>query len=118
MSVLVAAAPEEARSIARDVLGPVLRLPVADREVLLDTVNSWISNGGSTKRAARELYCHPNTVRYRLQRVQNELQMSLTDPSALAELVLALRAWHLLAGTVPMSDGPGRLMLVAQHNAS
>jgi PucR-like helix-turn-helix protein/diguanylate cyclase with GGDEF domain len=118
VSVLVAAAPEEARSIARDALGPVLRLPVADREVLLDTVNSWISNGGSTKRAARELYCHPNTVRYRLQRLQTELRMSLTDPSALAELVLALRAWQLLADTVPMPESPGRLQVVAQHNAS
>jgi DNA-binding PucR family transcriptional regulator len=63
------------------------------------------------------LYCHPNTIRYRLQRLQTELRMSLSDPTALAELVLALRAWQLLAGTVPMPESPGRLQVVAQHNA-
>jgi PucR C-terminal helix-turn-helix domain/GGDEF-like domain len=117
VSVLVAAAPEEAGRIARHVLAPILRLPAADRDVLLNTVDSWISKGGSIKRAAAALYCHPNTVRYRLQRVQAGLGMSLSDPSALAELVLALRARRLVANAMPVPEDPAELRIVAQHNA-
>lgn len=73
-----------------------MALPAADRDVLLATVDAWVANAGSAKRTAGQLYCHPNTVRYRLQRVQNELRMSLTDPNAVAQLVVALRAWRML----------------------
>jgi hypothetical protein len=69
--------------------------------MLLDTVDAWVANAGSAKRTAGQLYCHPNTVRYRLQRVQNELGMSLTDPSAVAQLVVALRAWRMLGDARP-----------------
>jgi PucR-like helix-turn-helix protein len=105
ISMLVAAAPKEATSIAQSLLAPVLALPAADRDVLLDTVDAWVANAGSAKRTAGQLYCHPNTVRYRLQRVQTELRMSLTDPSAVAQLVVALRAWRLLGGARPPATG-------------
>jgi hypothetical protein len=118
VSMLVAAAPEEAAGIARHLLAPILELPVADRELLLHTVDVWIGAGGSTKRAACELYCHPNTVRYRLQRVQTELRMSLTDPSALAELVVALRAWRLFGNARPLPLRPGSLRVVAGDNSN
>ena len=96
VSMIVAAAPQEATSIARSLLAPILALPAADRDMLLGTVDAWVANAGSAKRTAGQLYCHPNTVRYRLQRVQTELRMSFKDPSALAHLVVALRAWRLL----------------------
>jgi DNA-binding PucR family transcriptional regulator len=78
-----------------------LALPAADRDVLLDTVDAWVGNAGSAKQTAGQLYCHPNTVRYRLQRVQHELRMSLTDPNAVAQLVVALRAWRMLGDARP-----------------
>jgi hypothetical protein len=102
LGMLVAAAPDESVDIAHRVLRPVLRLPAADRAMLLDTLDSWIRSGGSTKLSAAELHCHPNTVRYRLQRLQSELHMSLTDPIALSLLVIALRAWQLFGGVKPL----------------
>ena len=111
VSMLVAAAPQEATYIAQSLLAPVLALPAADRDVLLDTVDAWVANAGSAKRTAGQLYCHPNTVRYRLQRVQTELRMSLTDPSAVAQLVVALRAWRLLGdGRPPATGQTGRAL--------
>jgi hypothetical protein len=109
VSMIVAAAPQEATSIAQSLLAPILALPAADRDMLLGTVDAWVANAGSAKRTAGQLYCHPNTVRYRLQRVQSELRMSLTDPSALADLVVGLRAWRLLGdGGRPATHQTGR----------
>lgn len=100
-AMLVAASPDESIDIARRVLRPVLALPAGERTMLLATVESWLRNGGSARRTAGELHCHPNTVRYRLQRLQTELHLSLTDPVALSSLVIALRAWQLFGSTRP-----------------
>lgn len=100
VAMLVAAAPAETSDIAHQVLRPLLGLPAPERTVLLDTLESWIVAGGSVKKAAHQLHCHPNTVRYRLQRVQGELKLSLTDPNAVTLVVVALRAWRRF-GAVP-----------------
>jgi hypothetical protein len=102
LAMLVAAAPDEAVDIAHRVLRPVLVLPPAERAMLLDTLESWTRHGGSTKRAAAELHCHPNTVRYRLQRLQTELTLSLTDPLAVSLVVVALRSWRLFGNSKPL----------------
>jgi sugar diacid utilization regulator len=103
LAMLVAAAPEESAEIAHRMLRPIFALPPAERAVLLGTLDTWVRNDGSMKSSAAELHCHPNTVRYRLQRVQSELHISLSDPEALALLVVALRAWHLFGDTIPLS---------------
>lgn len=102
LAMLVAAAPDEAVDIAHRVLRPVLALPPAERAMLLDTLESWTRHGGSTKRAAAELHCHPNTVRYRLQRLQSELKLALTDPLAVSLVVVALRSWRLFGNSKPL----------------
>jgi hypothetical protein len=118
LSTLIAAAPEAASHIARQQLMPILDLPVAERDVLLDTVEVWLSNGGSTKRAAGRLYCHANTVRYRLHRVQTHLGVSLTDPVEAAQLIVALRAWRLFGDPAAQPVSPRRLRLVPLDNAT
>ncbi|GGS36841.1 PucR family transcriptional regulator [Actinokineospora fastidiosa] len=90
LSGLVAGAPETSAQLARQVLGPVLALD--DRDVLLSTLHTWYTCGGSTRLTAQRLYCHPNTVRHRLRRVTDELGRSLTDPADVTELGTALRA--------------------------
>ena len=56
--------------IAREVLG-ALREPEAQRTGLLRTLAVYLRENGSLQRAARELHVHPNTVTYRLNRVQD-----------------------------------------------
>jgi DNA-binding PucR family transcriptional regulator len=73
----------------------VLNLPPEDRDALLDTVQAFLDNAGSSDRAAKVLHCHPNTVRYRLRRVRELTGRSLTDPIALAELATAAQAVRL-----------------------
>jgi hypothetical protein len=101
LRVLAAAAPEAAGSLVRVVLGPVLDLPDQDRSTLLGTLRAWFDAAGSAVEAGKRIYCHPNTVRYRLRRMQELTGRSLDDPRAVAELLAALDALHLMPGPEP-----------------
>jgi PucR C-terminal helix-turn-helix domain/GGDEF-like domain len=99
LRVLVAAAPDAAGELARAVLGPVLDLPAQDRSTLLDTLRAWFDAGGSAAEAGKRIYCHPNTVRYRLRRFQEHTGRSLDDPTGAAELLAALEALGVMHRT-------------------
>src|SRR5262249_32831291 len=90
--VLLATAPEAAIAVARGILGPVLALPAAECDSLLCTVEAWFAAKGATSEAAERLHVHRNTVRYRLRRVTELTGRSLTEPSGIAEIHLALEA--------------------------
>ncbi|UQS24630.1 helix-turn-helix domain-containing protein [Amycolatopsis thermalba] len=96
VAVLIAAAPGEAERVASAVFGPLLDLPPADRKVLVDTLDAWFACAGSAAEAGKRLYCHPNTVRYRLRRVEELTGRGLGDPRAVAELATALQVVRLL----------------------
>jgi hypothetical protein len=96
LDVLVAAAPQAALGVARTVLGGLLELPVDDRNQLRGTLGAWVTAKGSARDAGAALFCHPNTVRYRLHRIESLTGRQLTDPEDLAELVAAARAWSQL----------------------
>jgi hypothetical protein len=98
LRVLAAAAPDAAGELVRAVLGPVLDLPAQDRSSLLRTLQAWFDAGGSAVETGKRLYCHPNTVRYRLRRLQEHTGRSLEDPRAVAELLAALDALRLTRG--------------------
>ncbi|KUJ41293.1 transcriptional regulator, Fis family protein [Streptomyces albus subsp. albus] len=96
VAMLVAAAPDEAGRIARAVFDRVLELPVEERTRLLETLECWFAAGGSAAEAGRLLYCHRNTVRYRLRRLEELTGRSLQDPRAVADLGAALQALRLV----------------------
>jgi DNA-binding PucR family transcriptional regulator len=73
-------------------------LAVTERELLLGTLRTWMDCGGNTSAAARELYGHRNTVRNRLQRVEELSGQSLSDPRGIASLSIAAEGARLLEG--------------------
>ncbi|QUH01851.1 helix-turn-helix domain-containing protein [Saccharopolyspora erythraea] len=91
---LLAHSADEGDRIVEQVLGPVLALPAQDRDALLDTLQTWFDHDGSADNAAQQLYCHPNTVRYRLRRLHELTHRSLTRPHDVADLAVALEAYH------------------------
>ena len=96
IAVMLASVPELGRNVADVVLGPVLALPAADRDALLDTMRAWFASNGSASSAAARLHMHRNTVHYRLRRVESLTGRSFTDPSAVGELHLALESIRIL----------------------
>jgi sugar diacid utilization regulator len=61
---------EELRSFAREVLGALTAHEARRRSGLARTLAAYLRENGSLQRAARELHVHPNTVTYRLNRVE------------------------------------------------
>ncbi|MGF6883116.1 hypothetical protein ABIA39_002057 [Nocardia sp. GAS34] len=95
LAALVVCAPGEGLRLASRVLGPVLALPAEDRAMLIETLWVYLSNLGSAENAAQLLYCHANTVRYRLRRLQDLTGRHLSDPCDAAELMAAVYALRL-----------------------
>jgi len=62
---------DELRSFGREVLGPLLAHEARHRSGLLRSLAVYLRENGSLQRAARELHVHPNTVTYRLNRVES-----------------------------------------------
>ncbi|MEV0078330.1 helix-turn-helix domain-containing protein [Nocardia neocaledoniensis] len=83
---------ETTRRFVLRVLGGVLATPDHERTTLLTTATVWIDARGSAAEAGRQLYCHENTVRQRIRRLEEHLGGALDDPRVLSDLTIALRA--------------------------
>jgi hypothetical protein len=106
LAAVMACEPGEGRRLAKEVLGAVLELSPEDNGVLLDTLYAYLDHAGSAKDAADAIYCHPNTVRYRLRRLQSLTGRSLSDPQGSAELAAAAYALRFSSDPALL---PGRL---------
>lgn len=94
-TALVVSQPELAERLVADVFGTLMELDPADRVVLLETLDAWLSCEGSAGRTAGRLYCHRNTVFNRLRRLEQLTSRSLSRPRDLIEMTLALDAFRL-----------------------
>jgi PucR C-terminal helix-turn-helix domain/GAF domain/GGDEF-like domain len=71
-------------------------LPDEDREILFETFRVWQDSDASVSAVADRLYCHPNTVRHRLRRIEKRTGRSLSRPRDLAELCLVFEVQRRL----------------------
>lgn len=92
------AAPETMVKSAGATLACFGDLPDEEREVLFETFRVWQDTDGSLVASAEQLCCHPNTVRYRLQRIEKRTGRSLSRPRDVAELCLAFEVQRRLIG--------------------
>jgi hypothetical protein len=83
------AAPEVMIKSARSALACFDDLPDDEREILFETFRVWQDSDASVGGTAERLCCHPNTVRYRLRRIEKRTGRSLSRPRDIAELCLA-----------------------------
>lgn len=82
---------------ARRALAHELYLPLSEAGGgLLDTLITFLDYGSSVEAAARTLFVHANTVRYRLRRIHEVTGYSPTDPRDAYTLRMALTLGRLL----------------------
>jgi PucR C-terminal helix-turn-helix domain len=67
-----------------------------ERDTLYETFQAWVDNDGSPRAVGELLFCHPNTVRYRLHRIEQRTGRSLSKPRDVAELCLAFEVQRRL----------------------
>lgn len=94
------------RALAGDRLALAELAAVTERlaesgEVVVETVRAYLGTGGSLEATAREVFVHPNTVRYRLRRAAQETGVLATTPRGAWTLQIALTLSAL-------NDGRGR----------
>ena len=71
-------------------------LPDEERVLLFETFRVWQDNDALVSAAAAQLFCHPNTVRHRLRRIEKHTGRSLSRPKDVAELCLAFEVHRRL----------------------
>ncbi|RZU19729.1 PucR-like helix-turn-helix protein [Kribbella rubisoli] len=96
---LLLSAPELAEQLVQTWLVPLMTVPAAERELLLRTLDNWVTAAGSVRRTAELAHCHRNTVINRLHRIHQITGRNLTDEGFQLELGLALRAFRLFPPT-------------------
>ena len=96
LPVLVVSSPTTSDQIAKTILGPLLDINPDERDMLLNALAAFFAFQGSAIEAGKHLYCHPNTVRHRLRRIERHTGRSLQDPRSSAELFIALEALRRL----------------------
>ncbi|SDZ82850.1 PucR C-terminal helix-turn-helix domain-containing protein [Bowdeniella nasicola] len=88
--------------LARNTLIDEIYIPlVSAGPVLVETLDSYLGQGRSLEAAARDLYVHPNTVRYRLRRIAQVIGWDPTEAREGQILQIALTVGRLSGGTLP-----------------
>ncbi len=78
------------------VLGPLEDASGEYGDELIRSLEAFIEQNGQWERAARELYCHRHTLRYRIRRVEQLTGRDLSSARDRIEFWLALRARELV----------------------
>lgn len=86
---------QELKEFYKETLGP---LEAYDREQgneLMPTLEAFLKNQCDLKATANNLFLHPNTLRYRMKKIEEILHIQLDDLDAKINLMTALKAKYL-----------------------
>lgn len=108
LPMVILSAPITARRLSRKVLGALLDQPADDRDALISTLITFFESDASVNAAGDRLTVHPNTVRYRLRRIEQLTGRSLQRPPEAAELYVAIQAWQKLPRSAEDPIPPAR----------
>jgi PucR family transcriptional regulator, purine catabolism regulatory protein len=96
-TLLLALQDEDALRLYSDgLLEPIERTEGEYGGELLRSLEAFIENNGNWERAARRLYCHRHTLRYRIRKIEELTGRDLGRATDRIELWLALRARELV----------------------
>jgi hypothetical protein len=84
---------------------PILSLPAVHRAAYLHTLEVLRRTGSSLAHAAAELHLHPNSVRYRIDRIEDMTGLRLGDPADRMALDLAVILVRLRGHPLPEDGG-------------
>lgn len=82
--------------------------PLAGEPRLLETLETYFASDLAIASAASKLRIHPNSLRYRLGRIEEILGISLSSPRAIALLYMALHDRRLPCGAFRASEAAER----------
>jgi purine catabolism regulator len=87
---------EALRLFCDSILGPIEASEGRYGGELMRSLEAFIECNGQWERAARRLYCHRHTLRYRMRRIESLTGRSLQNARDRIEFWLALRGRELI----------------------
>jgi purine catabolism regulator len=93
--LLAAVTDERLVDYSRRHLGPLIKHDITRKGNLVATLRAYLETG-EQQQAAQRLRVHPNTLRYRLDRIREISAVDLEDPETRLNLAVALRVQALL----------------------
>ena len=93
--LLAAVSDERLVDYTRRHLGPLVEHDMARKGSLVPTLRAYLETG-EQQEAAKRLRVHPNTLRYRLDRIREISGVDLEDPETRLNMAVALRVQALL----------------------
>jgi len=113
--------PEALRTFADSVLAPLDRYDRAHAGDLLASLRGFLERNARWEAAAKDLFVHRHTLRYRMRKVEELTGRRLSSARDRMEFFLALRARDLLATSErpagPASDGTSRRTKASRFSA-
>ncbi len=94
--IFSSANPHELSAFVAEFLGPIMDGETGGDSVLVETLERYFECDQSVPQTASQLYVHPNTIRYRLRRVERLTGMSLAQNRQRINLELALKIRQFL----------------------
>lgn len=87
---------EELKAFYRDTLEPLVAYDSNNQTSLVPTLETFLKNNGNITSTAQSLFVHYNTVKYRLEQIEELLGISLKDAEVRFNLQVALKVHQLL----------------------
>lgn len=88
---------ESLRSFRDDFLKPLITHDEKNSDLLCKTLYAYLQNGGNITATARHLFVHPNTITYRLRKIQSIIGDPMDSPQYRESLMLALEIDNYLS---------------------
>ncbi|HLW00925.1 MAG TPA: helix-turn-helix domain-containing protein [Ktedonobacterales bacterium] len=88
---------EDVHAFYEEVLGPLVEYDRRTDNDLVETLETYFACNGNLSEAARRLHLHRNSLLYRLERIQEVLQINLEDADTRLSLQVALKMRHTLS---------------------
>ena len=80
--------------IDEEILGPILSFDREKNASLTDTLYVYLKHFFNLQKSSSELYVHPNTVKYRVQKINELLDFDIQNPSHYSMIMLAFSLHH------------------------
>lgn len=96
-SILFGLGGRKLRTVSEEGLAPLLQHDSAKGDHMVETLQAYIRADRDVQEASARLHVHPNTLRYRLRKIEEILGTSLESTRTIADLYLAFRAGSVLS---------------------
>jgi sugar diacid utilization regulator len=86
---------QELEEFYKETLEPLVEYDKSQKNELMETLEKFLVNRCEMKETAEALFLHPNTLRYRLKRIEEVLEIDIKDFDTVLSLMVAFKIKHL-----------------------